>query len=46
MGVAAYLDPLELQSLVWVPHRDLVPFLGPSSYRWREESPLRDDDHW
>ena len=44
-GVATYLDPLELQSLVWVPHRDLAPFLDPSSYRWREEEPVLDDGH-
>lgn len=44
-GESTYLDPLELQSLVWVPHRDLESFLDPSAYRWREEVPAIDDSH-
>lgn len=44
-GESIYLDPLELQSLVWVSHRDLTPFLDPSAYRWREEGPALEDGH-
>ena len=28
-GVAIYLDPLELQALAWVTHKDLIPFAEP-----------------
>src|SRR6266508_3079803 len=28
-GVAIYLDALELQSLAWATHKDLVPFAAP-----------------
>jgi hypothetical protein len=38
-GARTFLDPLELQSLVWVPHKDFEPFLDPSAYRWREALP-------
>jgi hypothetical protein len=44
-GAVIYLDPLELQSLVWVPHRSLEPFLDPSAYRWREEQSLDANGH-
>lgn len=37
-GAKTFLDPLELQSLVWVPHRDFEPFLDPSAYRWKEDT--------
>ena len=39
-GTTTYLDLLELQSLVWVPHKGLALFLGPSSYRWQEVGPV------
>ena len=45
-GASTYLDPLELQSLVWVPHRDLEPFLDPSAYRWREEGSALENSHY
>jgi hypothetical protein len=38
-GAKTFLDPLELQSLVWVPHKDFEPFLDPSAYRWQEDPP-------
>jgi hypothetical protein len=44
-GTTTYLDPLELQSLVWVRHKGLAPFLDPSSYRWQEEGPVFDGGH-
>lgn len=44
-GESTYLDPLELQSLVWVPHSDLGPFLDPSAYRWREEGTALGNGH-
>ena len=41
-GRIGYLDPLELESLIWVRHEDLAPLLDPSLTRWRAR--LREED--
>lgn len=33
-GQVGYLDPLELESLVWSRHEDLATILNPSYRRW------------
>ncbi len=37
-GRVGYLDPLELETLAWLPEGALHPLLDPSALRWREES--------
>jgi hypothetical protein len=37
-GCVGYLDPLELETLAWLPGGELNRFLDPSFHRWREES--------
>ncbi len=32
-----YLDPLELETLAWMQHEDLEPFLDPAHRRWRDD---------
>jgi hypothetical protein len=32
-----YLDPLELETLAWMCHEDLAPFLDPAHRRWRDD---------
>jgi len=34
-GKTVYLDPLELESLAWCQHEDLVQLLNPTLTRWR-----------
>ncbi|NKQ54196.1 hypothetical protein HFP15_15010 [Amycolatopsis sp. K13G38] len=36
-GRVRYLDALELETLVWLPHRTLQDLADPSAYRWRED---------
>lgn len=38
-GRVRYLDPLELEALVWLPDEDLRALLDPSADRWREDRP-------
>ena len=42
-GVATYLDPLELESLAWMRHADLVPLLDPAFGRWRDPEDVQLD---
>jgi hypothetical protein len=37
-GVVGYLDPLQLETLAWLPGDELNRFLDPSYHRWREAS--------
>lgn len=37
-GMTNFLDPLELEGLVWARHDDLAGLLDPSAYRWRSDS--------
>lgn len=39
-----YLDPLELETLAWMRHEDLAPFLDPGHRRWRDDV-VEDADH-
>jgi len=34
-GRARYLDALELETLIWLPHDHLTSLLDPSATRWR-----------
>ena len=36
-GRVRYLDPLELETIVWLPDGHLRQLLDPSSDRWRED---------
>lgn len=36
-GQVGFLDPLELETLAWLPEGALQRFLDPSFHRWREE---------
>ena len=36
-GRVRYLDPLELETLVWLPEGNLSKLLDPSADRWRED---------
>ena len=36
-GHVGYLDPLELETLAWLPEGALRKFLDPSFHRWRDE---------
>jgi hypothetical protein len=35
-GFVGYLDPLQLETLAWLPDEELERFLDPSYHRWRE----------
>jgi hypothetical protein len=35
-GRVAYLDALQLESLVWLPGERLTELLDPSAHRWRD----------
>jgi len=35
-GHVGYLDPLELETLAWLPEGALHKFLDPSFHRWRD----------
>ena len=37
-GKVRYLDALELETLVWLPERNLATLLDPSADRWREDT--------
>ena len=37
-GRVRYLDPLELEALVWLPEGHLTKLLDPSADRWREDN--------
>jgi hypothetical protein len=37
-GFVGYLDPLQLETLAWLPGGELNRFLDPSFHRWRETS--------
>lgn len=37
-GRVRYLDALELETLVWLPHDALDQLLDPSAHRWREDA--------
>ncbi|MDX8153752.1 hypothetical protein SK069_19300 [Patulibacter brassicae] len=39
-GQVGYLDPLELETLAWLPEGALHKFLDPSFHRWRERPDL------
>lgn len=38
-GQVGYLDPLELETLAWLPEGGLHLILDPSHHRWRESGP-------
>ncbi len=38
-GQVGYLDPLELETLAWLPEGGLHKALDPSHHRWREPGP-------
>lgn len=38
-GQVGYLDPLELETLAWLPEDGLHKVLDPSHHRWREPEP-------
>ncbi|MCW3012300.1 MAG: hypothetical protein JWO90_2704 [Solirubrobacterales bacterium] len=38
-GQVGYLDPLELETLAWLPEGGLHKVLDPSHHRWREPGP-------
>lgn len=38
-GHVGYLDPLELETLAWLPEGGLHQVLDPSHHRWREPAP-------
>lgn len=42
-GHVGFLDPLELETLAWLPEGGLHPLLDPSAHRWREGEPRRAD---
>lgn len=35
-GQVGFLDPLELESIAWLPEGALHPVLDPSGHRWRD----------
>ncbi len=35
-GQVGYLDPLELETLAWLPESEMHKLLDPSSHRWRD----------
>jgi hypothetical protein len=41
-GHVGFLDPLELETLAWLPDGALHKFLDPSLHRWREDGVLQD----
>lgn len=38
-GHVGFLDPLELETLAWLPEGGLHHLLDPSHHRWREPAP-------
>jgi hypothetical protein len=42
-GHVGFLDPLELETLAWLPAGALHRFLDPSLHRWREDGVLERD---
>ncbi|MCK9248048.1 MAG: hypothetical protein M0P31_03605 [Solirubrobacteraceae bacterium] len=43
-GRVGFLDPLELETLAWLPDGALHKFLDPSFHRWREAPAAADDE--
>ncbi len=43
-GRVGYLDPLELETLAWLPEGGLHKLLDPSLLRWRDPSPDPDEN--
>jgi hypothetical protein len=43
-GRQRYLDPLQLETLVWIPDEEWKGFLDPSSSRWRAPVPMTGDE--
>jgi hypothetical protein len=43
-GHVGYLDPLELETLAWLPEGALRKFLDPSFHRWRDEAEAPEAD--
>ncbi|MGE4425421.1 MAG: hypothetical protein AB7G37_03085 [Solirubrobacteraceae bacterium] len=41
-GQVGFLDPLELETLAWLPEGALHRFLDPSFHRWREDTDRED----
>jgi hypothetical protein len=41
-GQVGFLDPLELETLAWLPEGGLHKLLDPSLVRWRDRPPSRD----
>jgi hypothetical protein len=37
-GQVGYLDPLELETLAWLPEGEMQKLLDPSANRWRDAS--------
>lgn len=37
-GRVRFLDALELETMVWLPHEKLTSLLDPSAYRWRGDT--------
>lgn len=37
VGRVRFLDPLELETIIWLPDAVLEELLDPSAHRWREE---------
>ena len=35
-GHVGYLDPLELETLAWLPEKAMQQMLDPSAHRWRD----------
>jgi hypothetical protein len=40
-GRVAFLDALQLETLVWLPGEELTELLDPSQSRWRDAPPAR-----
>lgn len=38
-GRTRYLDALELETIIWLPHENLQRALDPSASRWSDEEP-------
>lgn len=36
-GQVGFLDPLELETLAWIPEKAMQDLLDPSKHRWRED---------
>lgn len=35
-GQVGFLDPLELETLAWIPEQEMQKLLDPSAHRWRD----------